>query len=123
VYPNNQTDELLHGKDSMGGRETESAVLIRAAHGLKECQDNWNAADCHAKLDTAVKFNQLIWNIFQGELDKASNPMSPELRGNMLRLADFVNKRLLEIEADPDPEKLTVVININNNIAAGLMDN
>jgi len=38
----------------------------------------------------------------------------------MLRLIAFIDRRIFETMASPAPEKLTTVININNNIAAGL---
>jgi flagellar protein FlaF len=38
----------------------------------------------------------------------------------LLRLVAFIDKRTLETIAYPSPEKLTILININQNIAAGL---
>jgi flagellar protein FlaF len=37
-----------------------------------------------------------------------------------LRLSAFVDRRIFETLAAPAPEKLEAIININNNIAAGL---
>ena len=104
----------------MPGREIEAAVLTKAARKLKECQDNWDADDRDEKLAAALKFNQLIWSIFQGELQKEDNPMPKKLKVNLLRLSAFIDRRIFETMAYPAPEKLTTVININNNIAAGL---
>jgi len=38
----------------------------------------------------------------------------------LLRLSGFIDKRIFEIQAHPAKEKLTIIIDINNNIAAGL---
>ena len=107
-------------RTTMSGRETESRVLAQAALKLKDCQDNWDAIDREDKLDEALRFNQRIWSIFQGELSRDENPLPKQLRRDLLRLSAFIDRRIFETMAYPAPEKLTAVININNNIAAGL---
>jgi len=109
-------------KKTMSGRETEAAVLTKAARKLKDCQNNWDASDRDEKLSEALKFNQLVWSIFQGELKKEDNPLNRKLRADLLRLSVFVDRRIFETIAEPSPEKLNIVININNNIAAGLRE-
>lgn len=107
-------------KATMSGREVEASVLVKAALMLQQCQNNWGAADRDAKLDEAIRFNQLVWSIFQGELAKADNPLSREIRQDILSLSLFVDKCLFDVMAYPEPDKLTSVININLNLAAGL---
>lgn len=107
-------------KETMSGRELEAEVLTQAAQKLKDCQENWDAADRDEKLDAALKFNQLLWSIFQGELVEEDNPLSSELKRDLLSLSAFVDKRIFEVMAYPSPEKLTILININHNIADGL---
>jgi flagellar protein FlaF len=104
----------------MSGRETEARVLSQAAAKLKDCQKNWNACDRDKKLEQALKYNQQIWTIFQAELAKRDHPLPRQLRHDLLNLAAFIDRRIFETMAYPAPEKLTVVININQNIAAGL---
>jgi flagellar protein FlaF len=105
---------------TISGRETEARVLNKAALKLKNCQDNWDDVDRDAKLDEALRFNQKIWSIFQGELSREENPLPKQLRRDLLRLSAFIDRRIFETMAYPAAEKLTAVININNNIAAGL---
>lgn len=109
-------------KDTLSGREIEAAVLIKAAEKLQECQQHWDSSDRDKKLDESIKFNQLIWSIFQSELASADNPLPKELRVNLLRLSAFIDKRSLETIAYPASEKLNILININRNIAAGLRE-
>jgi len=104
----------------MNGRDVEAAVLTKAAMKLKQCQTDWNRPDRDAALNAALKFNQRIWSIFQAEIDRKENPLPEELKIDLLRLSLFVDKRIFEMMAYPSPEKLTILININNNIAAGL---
>lgn len=105
---------------TMSGREVEAAVLTKAARKLGECQDNWNAPNCQEKLEEALKFNQRIWSIFQSELSREDHELPQKIRLDILRLAAFIDRRIFETLADPSPDKLKIVIDINNNLAAGL---
>lgn len=107
-------------KTTMSGRDVEAAVLTKAAVALKKCQDHWMDTDHDANLSAALKFNQRVWTIFQAELGNVDNPLPERLKVDLLRLSAFIDKRTLEMMAHPSPEKLTVLISINHNIAAGL---
>jgi flagellar biosynthesis activator protein FlaF len=121
MHTNNAIREYVGiQKESLSGRELEASVLTRAGLMLKACQDNWDAPDREAKLLEAIKFNQKIWSFFQAELSEPDNPMPKKLREDILNLSLFLDKRLFEVMAYPDPEKLTIAIDINFNIAAGL---
>jgi flagellar biosynthesis activator protein FlaF len=107
-------------KATMSGRDVEAEVLTKAALKLKACQDNWAENGNSAILEAALKYNQRVWTILQAELEKPGNPLPSALKADLLRLSLFINKRSLETLAYPAPEKLTILININQNIAAGL---
>ena len=107
-------------KNTMSGRETEARVLSQAALKLKKCQENWDSKTRRTKLEEAFEYNHQIWSIFQSELTKPDHPMDKELRQNILNLSVFIEGRIYETRAYPDPEKLTAIININNGLAAGL---
>ena len=109
-------------KETISGRETEARVLTQAALKLQECQNNWESENRGTKLEEALKYNQKIWSIFQVELAREDNPLPKQLTKDLLRLSAFVDKRIFETIASPSPEKLTAVININRNIAAGLRE-
>jgi flagellar biosynthesis activator protein FlaF len=107
-------------KTAMSGREIEAAALTRAATILKEIQSNWDAPDREEVLLQALKFNQLLWSIFQAELVDENNPLPKELREDILSLSVFIDKRIIDVMAFPAPEKLTAIININLSLAFGL---
>jgi flagellar protein FlaF len=107
-------------RTTMSGRETEARVLTKAALKLKSCQDSWHTEWREEKLDDALKYTQRVWSIFQAELSNKENPLPLQIKLNLLRLASFIDKRIFETMACPSPEKLTVIIDINRNIAAGL---
>jgi flagellar protein FlaF len=107
-------------KITSSGRELEAVVLSRAAQKLAEVKNNWDAPDLDGRLDEALRYNQQIWSIFQGELLKENNPLPRQLRADILSLSAFIDRRVFEVMTSPDPEKLNVIININLNIAEGL---
>ncbi len=107
-------------KEHLSGRELEASVLSRAGLMLKSVKENWGAPDRDRKLLEAVKFNQKVWSFFQAELSDPENPLPKNLREDILNLSIFVDKRLFEVMAYPNPEKLAIIIDIDFNIAAGL---
>lgn len=109
-------------KDGMSQRELEASILTRAGLMLKSCQDNWDAPGRDRRLEEAIKFNQKVWSFFQSELSMPDNPLPKKLREDILSLSLFLDKRLFEVLAYPDPRKLTIAININLSLASGLMN-
>ncbi len=107
-------------KETMSGRETEARVLTQAALKLMECQKNWNTPDRNKLLDSALKYNQRLWSIFQVEVAKPDNPLPKDIKMNILQLSKFIDRRIFDTMAFPTPEKLDIIIRINKNIAAGL---
>lgn len=107
-------------KTTMSGREIEASVLTKAALMLKACQNAWDTPDLDGRLEEALRFNQRIWSIFQGEVSREDNPMPKGLCSDILSLSVFIDKRTFEVLADPRPEKLNALININLNLSAGL---
>jgi flagellar biosynthesis activator protein FlaF len=104
----------------MSGRETEARVLTQGALKLMSCQKNWQAPDRNNQLDAALKYNQRIWSIFQVEVAKEDNPLPKNIRLNLIQLSRFIDQRIFDAMAFPDPEKLNIIIRINQNVAAGL---
>lgn len=117
----NQTDAYREiQKTALTDRQLEAAVLMKAAAMLKRCQANWNAADRDQSLDKALRFNQLLWSFFQAALVSPENPLPANLKEDILRLSMFIDKRIFEIIAYPTPEKISIIIDINTNLAEGL---
>jgi flagellar protein FlaF len=104
----------------MTGRETEARVLTEGALKLLDCLKNWDQPDRNNKLDEALKYNQRIWSIFQAEVSKPDNPLPKSIKLNILSLSRFIDQRIFDTMAFPDPQKLNIIIRINQNIAAGL---
>ncbi len=107
-------------KATVSGRETEARVLTEAAIKFRTCQKKWNDGDGKQLLDEALDYNKRIWTILQTELSKKDNPLPDNIKLDLLRLSSFIDKRMFELMAAPASEKLTILIKINENIAAGL---
>lgn len=107
-------------QEQLSGRELEAHILTKAALKLKECQQKWGTPKRAELLDEAIRYNQKIWSFFQSELSTPDSPLPRQLRQDILNLSLFIDKRLFEVLAFPQPEKLDIVIDINLNLAAGL---
>lgn len=116
---NASTQYRQPGQQGGSPRETEGRALMEAARRLAIAKDN--PGDKAALVDT-VRLNWRLWTIFQSEVSEPDCGLPAELRDNMLTLCNFVDKRTVEILADPKPDMLDVLININRNIAAGLLN-
>ena len=108
-------------KTTTDPRELESRVLLKAAGMLKDVQTEWNDANRDV-LEATLKYNRQIWMMFYDTaIENPEGDRPNELRSNIINLANFIFKREIEILAAPKKEKLDVLININREIAAGLM--
>jgi flagellar biosynthesis activator protein FlaF len=104
-------------------REIDAYALTQSAHKLRECQENWAVVPEKERIDrlfSALRLNGKLWSIFQAEITSDGNPLPRQVRQDLLSLSFFVDKRTKEIMCFPEPGKLTVLININLNLAAGL---
>ncbi len=99
-------------------RETEGRALLEAARRMAEAQADPGDTDA---IRDAARLNWRLWTIFQAELSAPDCPMPVEIRQNMLNLCNFIDKRIVDILAKPVSLKLDVLINVNRQIAAGLL--
>lgn len=103
-------------------RELEGRVLLKAARMIRDMQDNWNSVTTDI-LESTLKYNRQIWMMFYDTaLENPEGNRPNDLRSNIINLANFIFKREMEIMADPKKEKLDILISINKEIAAGLME-
>lgn len=109
-------------RSTVEGRELEASVLLRAAAMLSNVRNAWDSADRDNILDEALRYNQRLWGLFQVEVSSPDNPLPPDLKANLIALSMFVDKRIFETMAYPVANKLDILIEINQNIAAGLKE-
>lgn len=102
-------------------REMEARVLLKAVKTFQEIQKHWDTITAE-ELDDALKFNRQIWMMFVDtavEDNSGDRPLA--LRNNIANLGVYIFNHTLEILGNPKPEKLNILIDINREIAAGLM--
>ena len=104
-------------------RELEAQLLMRAASKLQAVKDGEVTGNMN--IISAVRYNRRLWLVFADALTKAENQLPPEIKRNVTSLAMFVlnRSRTIETAAQPNPERVGVLININRELAAGLRAN
>ena len=102
-------------------RQRESALLMKAAAGLQKVKDEWDISTTE-ELRSALTFNRKLWTIFMSAVTQDDSPLPTEIRQNIANLGMFVMNQTREIlyEGVPQAEQLTVLVQLNRQIAAGL---
>lgn len=101
----------------------EAWALIESARrigGVVQYGDFTDAKD-RRKIRDAIRLNLRIWTIIQAEQTAGDNQLPEPIRQNILTLCKFIDKHSVDAMVEPTPEKAAVLININRNIAAGLL--
>ena len=104
---------------SGGPRSTEARALTEAARRMSAAQQG--LPDDEKAYQDALRLNWRLWTIIQADVSSPENPLPPEIKSNIISLSIFVDRQTLSALGEPDPAKMDVLININRNIAAGLM--
>lgn len=102
----------------MNEAELEIRALIKTASALNKVKENWE--ESKDELSQALDKNRRLWSILASAMKEEDCPQPKEIRQNILNLASFVFKRTVDIIAKPEPQKLSILIDINMNIARGL---
>ncbi|TVR78132.1 MAG: flagellar biosynthesis regulatory protein FlaF [Rhodospirillales bacterium] len=108
------------GRATVSPRQLEAEVLLKAARNLEMVRRDWTD-DVPDGLDPALLYNRKLWTVLADAVADDSNPLSLEIRNAVANLAVFVFKRTVEVQAGPVPSRLDVLIEINKQVAAGLL--
>ncbi len=92
---------------------------MQAAARLQSIRDAWGSD--RRQLDEALLHNRKLWSVFLSEVTDGSNPLPKEVRQNVANLGLFVMNHTVAVLNDPRPEKLSSLITINRELAAGLL--
>ena len=108
-------------KNEPDQRQLEGRILLKAAKMIKDLQDDWDNINPDI-LESTLRYNRQIWMVFYDTaLENPDDDRPNDLRSNIINLANFIFKRELDVMAAPEKKKLDVLVNINREIAAGLM--
>lgn len=105
-------------KLAAGPRQTEARALLEAARRM---------ADARGKMQdlvgyrAALRLNWRLWTIIQADVSSRENPLPEDVKNNVLSLSIFIDKQTVAALAEPNANILSSLIDINRNIASGLM--
>ena len=106
---------------------TEAWALVEAARRMAAVIQYGDLTKIEDKkrLRDAVRLNWRLWTIFQAELtvgeSRNHTDISEDLRMDMLTLCKFVDNHTIGLITDPTIEKVATLIDLNRNIAQGLL--
>jgi flagellar biosynthesis activator protein FlaF len=96
---------------------TEAWALLESARLMEGAKTKDSV-----ELLTAVRRNWRLWTLFQASLVDAECTVPMPVRGNLLGLANFVDRHTAQLLAKPDPAQVDVLVNINRQIGEGLLE-
>lgn len=111
-------------KETAGNqRELEGQLLIKYAQKMRALQDKWDDIS-HAELDEVLSHNRKLWTLFYDtalEEKQGDEGRPQDLRQNIISLSEYIFNRTIKTLAAPEKDKLNILIDINKEIAAGLL--
>ncbi len=100
-------------------REMEAGLLLQAAAQLQTIRDGWDVKK--SELNDALTNNRKLWSLLVATVTRPENPLPANVRQNVANIGIFVFKQTLTAMANPRPENLGALININRELASGLL--
>ncbi len=110
-----QTQKTVDTNRVATAAEIDAMVLRQTADNLQKAQQMPDAD----YFEETLLYNQLIWTVIQSEMT-AENPLSEEIKANLVSLSIFVDKQTAKAIGTRKPELLDSLIDINRNISLGL---
>lgn len=99
-------------------RDLEANLLSTAAAHFQRIREDWDLLS--SELPTALKFNRKLWSVFLSSVIDDESKLAIDVRQNIANLGVFVLAQTAELQVEPIPEKLDILIKINRELAAGL---
>ena len=100
-------------------REMEADKLLFAASQLQAIRDAWDVKK--SELNDALLNNRKLWSVLVASVIEPENPLPANVRQNVANIGIFVFKQTMSVIANPQPEHLGSLININRELASGLL--
>ncbi|MGD9637720.1 MAG: flagellar biosynthesis regulator FlaF [Alphaproteobacteria bacterium] len=113
----NIAEGLLTGSN-MNPAEQDAMVLVKAAVELTSARDRKDKGALVQALDS----NLQIWVGIKTAAKRKENPLSSEIKQNLIKLADFVAQKTFELGENMNDTTLDTIINANLQISEGLLE-
>lgn len=104
-------------------RALEGQILLKAAQKLEDLAKRLQTEEKIAleEIGEILGYNQKLWQLFVDDMMNPEHILPIEIKNNIASLALFVFKRTHEILVETKPQKFKALVDINRNIAAGLL--
>jgi flagellar biosynthesis activator protein FlaF len=102
----------------VSGRDLESMLLLKAAARLQAVRDGWDQRQ--GELVGALTYNRKLWTVLVDLILKPTNPLPDDVKQNLANIAVFIFKQTIDIECEPQADKLAPLVDLNRTIAEGL---
>ena len=118
----NSSNQAYSSSQKLGASasQTEARALLETARRMSVAKEQMENLD---EYRAALRLNWRLWTIFQADVSSKENPLPPGIKANILSLSVFIDKHTVGALTEPEERRLDVLININRNVAAGLMTN
>ncbi|WP_417841874.1 flagellar biosynthesis regulator FlaF [Terasakiella sp.] len=105
-------------KNGLKGRALEGESFMKAVQLLKQAQE----FDGNRRLlMEALDYTRKLWTIVQADLKEPNHHLSEDIRTNLLSLSLYVDRTCYDVAKKPHPQKLQGLIDVNYQIATGLL--
>lgn len=108
-------------------RVLEARALQKSNRQIKAIQDALKIDEKSVKpsqIHDVLTANRKLWTLFyDAALENAEGNRPDDLRSNIINLSNFIFKRTIDILAEPKPEKFDILLTINQEVSAGLIQN
>lgn len=104
-------------------RSLEGKILLKSAMQLEQLATRLRNGEKASleEIGEVLEYNQKLWTLFVSETMNEEHPLTQDIKNNIASLGIFVFNRTKDILIDTKPEKFGALVDINRNIAAGLM--
>lgn len=94
---------------------------MNSANRLKAIQTTWETD--RSDLDDAILYNRKLWTILSVAATDSESELPADIKKNIALIAIFIFNRSIDVLFAPNKQALNSLIEINQNIALGLMAN
>ena len=105
-------------QQTVAPRDLEANLLSMAAAHFQRIRNDWELLA--TELPNALKFNRKLWTVFVTSVTEPESQLPLPVRQNIANLGIFVLSQTAELQVQPVPEKLDILVKINRELAAGL---
>lgn len=101
---------------AMSPREVEASALLKSAARLQATATQNDGPG----LTEALLHNRRLWIVIAASVDDPASHLPPDLKAQVLTLANFIFNHTLAIESAPTIANVGCLVTINRELAAGL---